>query len=48
MDNETEGREIEVVESKTEGVDKKNEEVNNEVIPFERKGYCLQNILSTN
>ena len=43
MVNETEGREIEGVDSETEGVDSDNEGVDNKVLPPERKGYILRN-----
>ena len=43
MVNETEEREIEGVDSKTEGVDSDNGEVENEALPPERKGCILSN-----
>ena len=43
MGNETEEREIEVVESETEGVDSDNKVVKKKVITPERKGYILRN-----
>ena len=43
MGNETEEREIEGLNSKTEGVDSDNEGVYNKVLPPERKVYILRN-----
>ena len=43
MGNETEEREIEVVDSETEVVDSENERVDNKVLPPERKCYILRN-----
>ena len=43
MGNETEEREIEGLDSETEGVDSYNEILDNKVLPPERKGYSISN-----
>ena len=48
MRKETEERGIEGVESETEAVDSDNEELDNKVLPPERKGYIIRNPTNVN